>query len=214
MSIRRQSIRRQLTRTTAAERRRLAAVAVVALVPFVLLAIWAHSNAAETWEQQLVNVVALGQNLPGDVLLAINSLGNLENWAVVLIVLALAAAYLRGIRAGLLIGASYLVDPLTNLTKNLVERGRPDTLNAHLLFGLDSYGYPSGHTARAAALAGALIWAFAPPRWRLPAAIIAAVVGGIVMGYARMAFGVHFPSDVLGGLLIGLAWFAALAALL
>ena len=94
-------IRVPLTRPTAPERRLLAITVVAALVPFVLLGIWAHYNAAASWEAQVVSVLAVGKNLPGDVVLAINSLGNLENWAVLLIVLAIAVAYLRGIRAAL-----------------------------------------------------------------------------------------------------------------
>lgn len=208
------ALRVPMTRATARDRRWLVVVVVGALIPFLALGAWAHYNAAATWEQQLVDVLALGQNLPGDVLVGINSLGNLDNWAAVIIVLAVGIAYLRGIRAGLLIGASLLVDLVTNLAKELVQRGRPDTVTAHLLFGLDSYGYPSGHTARAAALAGALIWVFAPPRWRLPAATVGAIVGGLVMGYARISYGLHYPSDIVGGLFLGLAWFAAIAALL
>jgi undecaprenyl-diphosphatase len=52
-----------------------------------------------------------------------------------------------------------------------------------------------------------------PARWRLPLATVSAVIGGLVMGYARVAYGVHFPTDVLGGLLLGVAWFAATALL-
>ena len=103
---------------------------------------------------------------------------------------------------------------MATLAKMLVERGRPDTVNAHLLFGSDSFGFPSGHTARSAALAGALIWVFVPARWRLPLATVGAIVAGMVMGYARVAYGVHFPLDVLGGMLLGVAWFAATAAML
>jgi membrane-associated phospholipid phosphatase len=199
-------------RTTAAERRSLVALAIVALIPFVLLAVWAHLSPAPAWEQDIVNRLLLGRNLAGDVITTVNTIGNLESWTVVVAVLAVLVGLLRGIRAGVLVGLTLAVDLLATLSKALVERGRPDTVAAHLLYGADSYGYPSGHAARAAALAGALIWVFVPVRWRLPAAAAGAVIGGLAMGYARVSLGVHFPSDTIGGMLLGVAWLAATAA--
>jgi membrane-associated phospholipid phosphatase len=204
----------QLTRTTRSERRWLLAISPVAFVAFAILAYWAYSTAAAIWEQQLVDALALGEGLPSDLVRTLNTAGNLYNWAVLVAIAAVAVGVLRGIRAGVLVGASFFVDFVATLAKSLVERGRPDTIEAHLLYGIDSYGFPSGHTARAAALVGALVWVFVPARWRLPAAITGAVIGGLVMGYARVALGVHFPSDTLGGLLLGLAWFALTAALI
>jgi len=203
-----------LTRTTAAERRWLVGIALVAIVTFALLAVWAHYNAAPAWEQNVVDALALGQNLAGDVLVTVNTIGNPQNWAVAVVILAVLVALLRGSRAGLFVGATYLVDFVATLSKAFVERGRPDTVAAHLLYGTDSYGFPSGHTARAAALAGALVWVFLPARWRLPVATAGAIVGGLAMAYARVSLGVHFPSDTLGGLVLGVAWFAVTAALI
>jgi len=207
-------LRRPLTRTTSSERRWLIVVALATFVPYVLLAIWAHFLPPTAVEQQIVDAVALGPDLWGDIVTTVDTIGNPIFWIPLVVVLAVAVALLRGIPAGLFVGATYLVDFVASATKVLVERGRPDTINAHQLFGTDSFGYPSGHTARAAALFGAVVWVFVPARWRLPLATASAVIGGLLMGYARVAFGVHFPSDVLGGLLVGVAWFAATAALL
>jgi membrane-associated phospholipid phosphatase len=203
-----------LTRTTPAERRWLVGIAVAALVAFVALAVWAHDNVTQAWEQQLVDQLALGDNLAGDIVVTFNTLGNLYNWAAVVALAAVGVGIVRGVRAGLFIGATFLVDFLATLAKVWVERGRPDTVAAHLFFGTDAFGFPSGHTARAAALAGALVWVFVPARWRLPAATIGAIIGGLAMAYARISLGVHFPTDTLGGILLGVAWFAATAALI
>jgi len=60
--------------------------------------------------------------------------------------------------------------------------------------------FPSGHTADAFAFAVAACLVY--PRWQimLPSLIWAALVG-----ISRMWLGVHFPSDVLGGAVIGAA---------
>lgn len=72
--------------------------------------------------------------------------------------------------------------------------------------------FPSGHTTAAASLAAALVLV-APPRLRLPAAIVGATFTA-AMGIAVVVLQWHYPSDVIGGLLVVGSWtFAAIAAL-
>lgn len=90
----------------------------------------------------------------------------------------------------------------TNLIlKNLVSRPRP-WLNVAGLLPLvtenDPNSFPSGHTTAAFAFACAL-WRAAPKAWMKWTALAAAVV----MAFSRLYVGVHYPSDVLAGVLIG-----------
>lgn len=91
----------------------------------------------------------------------------------------------------------------TNLIlKHLVSRDRPwlDVVGLiALIVEDDPNSFPSGHTTCAFAFAGAL-WHTAPRKWMKWAALAAA----ILMGYSRLHVGVHYPSDVLAGVLIGL----------
>jgi len=68
--------------------------------------------------------------------------------------------------------------------------------------------FPSGHSLGSLIIYGALLLVFLPalrPRWRRPAAItLGAVV--VLIGFSRLALGVHFLSDVLGGWALGIAW--------
>jgi membrane-associated phospholipid phosphatase len=70
--------------------------------------------------------------------------------------------------------------------------------------------FPSGHTTAAASLGVALLLV-APPAHRLAAAL-AAIAYTAVVGFSVVILGWHYPSDVLGGLLVVGAWgFGALA---
>ena len=93
--------------------------------------------------------------------------------------------------------------------KPLIQRPRPYTAVEGLIPLLtsgDPNSFPSGHTC--AAFAAGLAWAgTCSARW----ARVAAVVSAVCMGLSRLYVGVHYPSDVLAGALIGSL--AALAAL-
>lgn len=92
--------------------------------------------------------------------------------------------------------------------KNLVGRTRP-WLDVPGLIPLieegDPNSFPSGHTT--AALAAAAAWAKNLPRKWMGALAVGA---GVCMGLSRLYVGVHYPSDVLAGALVGsaCAWLA------
>ncbi|WP_328923366.1 phosphatase PAP2 family protein [Streptomyces sp. NBC_00190] len=91
------------------------------------------------------------------------------------------------------------------LAKNAVERARPHLPDpvAHA----PGFSFPSGHAMTATTSCAVLLLVLLPlvPRaWRpLPWALAAATVLGVC--YTRVALGVHWVSDVVGGWLLGLA---------
>ena len=97
---------------------------------------------------------------------------------------------------------------VTNVTiKPLVERARPWTVLpiVPLVTEKDPNSFPSGHTC--AAFAAAMAWVRTLPRER--DRIYAVAVAGL-MGLSRLYVGVHYPTDVLVGAVIGAlcAWVA------
>jgi len=91
------------------------------------------------------------------------------------------------------------------LMKIAVGRSRPEGL---------AYGFPSGHATAAAAYFGAWLYLAESLRPRRRTMVrLAAVVMMLAVGVARVVLRAHWPSDVLGGLALGLALASAAAVL-
>jgi undecaprenyl-diphosphatase len=96
---------------------------------------------------------------------------------------------------------------MTNLTKLLVDRDRPDI---HRLTGFSGSSFPSGHAATAAATFAAIALLVGRGRSRRVKAFLAAGASFIAVSVAtsRVLLGVHWFTDVVAGLAMGWAWFA------
>ena len=92
------------------------------------------------------------------------------------------------------------------VVKELVERLRP--LVDVEVATAPGWSFPSGHTLGATVTYGVLLLVFASVRRarRLLVSLVVAVV--LAVGFTRVALGVHYATDVLGGWLLGLVWLA------
>lgn len=196
------------SRASTSGRPQLLALTLLTLIPFGMLAVWARFWSPAPWEAGILDALALQPGLGGDIGHAINTIGNLPVWAIVVAVAAALIGAARGIAAAVLVALSFASDLAAFVVKLLVERDRPEAAAVEQFFGTDNFSYPSGHTVRATALVAVVLWLVAPRRWRLPLAVSGALVCGLVMGYARVALGVHWPTDTIGGILLGVGWFA------
>lgn len=99
---------------------------------------------------------------------------------------------------------------ITTGMKALVGRDRPDL--AHLAPWSGS-SFPSGHAAAAAAVFAASALVLSHRRRRITRAVIGAGAGILIGGVAatRALLGVHWLSDVIAGVAVGLAWFVVVA---
>src|SRR5213593_1800489 len=100
-----------------------------------------------------------------------------------------------------LIGSSLI----QHLFKFLVGRARPSG---------SSLGFPSGHTTAAATFAVVLIYIASRERLSRTQRLMLDTLGVVLMlavGWARIMRHAHWPSDVLGGLLLGIGCAAAAA---
>ncbi len=101
----------------------------------------------------------------------------------------------------LFIGESFLASALiTTVLKDVIRRERPYVKHPEIqpLSLEGSYSMPSGHTSTAFATATSLSMAY--PKWYL---VVPSFVWASSVGYSRMHLGVHYPSDVFIGAIVG-----------
>lgn len=121
-----------------------------------------------------------------------------------------AAVALVDRRAGWLMAIGAIASLADNLIKLSFERRRPSADLVHVIAPASGFSYPSGHAVFYTWASFMLAFAFAPrvpPRVR-PLLWLAAAFVIVIACLGRVWIGVHWPSDVLGGFLLGLGWSA------
>ncbi|MDO4616241.1 MAG: phosphatase PAP2 family protein [Lachnospiraceae bacterium] len=89
------------------------------------------------------------------------------------------------------------------LLKNLVARTRPyEVIDGLILLAKKpkDYSFPSGHTSLSFACAAALL--FTIPKQQHWIAVLLTILAALI-GFSRLYLGVHYPTDVLAGLILG-----------
>lgn len=98
---------------------------------------------------------------------------------------------------------------LETLLKDAVQRTRPEYATHYLAIG--SYSFPSGHATLSSIAMAMVVYSLSVTNYlRGVARTIAAIIAALwvlLVGTSRLYLGLHYPSDVLGGLVIGGAWF-------
>ncbi len=103
---------------------------------------------------------------------------------------------------------------ITKIIKEIATRARPELLER--LGHADGYSFPSGHSLSSATIFTTFaILAFYQTNNRSIHALCfgAAIVMTALVAFSRVYLAVHFPSDVIAGVLLGITWALALGAI-
>lgn len=129
---------------------------------------------------------------------------------VILGAVAVVGLFFYERRAGLLMALGAIGSALDSVVKTSIARHRPTADLVSVLHDSAGYSYPSGHAVFFTWLAFILAVVFAPrirPSRRF-AIWTPALLLIVIVCLGRVWSGAHWPSDVIGGFLLGLSWSA------
>jgi undecaprenyl-diphosphatase len=148
------------------------------------------------WEAQLMRWQQAGSPAPLRWLAeALSFIGQGPPSVVIALTAAGALARARHRLLAVLVIGALLLRTLSPVLKELVERPRPSPELVDVANQLSTASFPSGHVLGATLLYGFLAYA----------------AEFSIAGYARVEMGEHWPTDVIGGWLIGLLLVIGLA---
>jgi undecaprenyl-diphosphatase len=90
--------------------------------------------------------------------------------------------------------------PLYKLLKKGIKRDRPCEALSNVYRRIspsDQFSFPSGHTSAAFVMATLLSYFF-------PSLSIPLFIWALLVGFSRIYLGVHYPSDILAGIVVGI----------
>lgn len=107
-------------------------------------------------------------------------------------------------RAGAILTAALCVDLIlcNGILKNLFARVRPFDVNTSVQLLIPKpadFSFPSGHTAASFASASALYFSGEKKLWKPVLAL------AVIIAFTRLYLYVHYPTDILGGMAVGIA---------
>ena len=185
---------------------------IPATIFLILYAIWSILVASENqfihnFDQSMINIICNNNSIIIKFATTFTNLGNTNvitiETIILVIVLALSKRFACAVfTAGTMIGAN----GYNWIIKHAIARHRP--LTEHLV-AAHGYSFPSGHSVGSATLFGILIVLTILLIKNKAAKTVLCLVWAcfpILIGYTRIFSHVHYPSDVIGGFLEGIAF--------
>lgn len=152
-------------------------------------------------EFELLDMIQALRSPVGDAIMVF--ITNLGNGGIIWILTAAVLLFIPKTRkAGVVMAVTLCLDAIlcNGILKNLFARIRPCDIrdSVQLLIARpDDFSFPSGHTAASFAAVAALFFSGKRKLWK-PAFVLA-----VLIAFSRLYLYVHFPTDILGGIVLG-----------
>ncbi|BDR60780.1 phosphatase PAP2 family protein [Lactobacillus xylocopicola] len=185
---------------------------VPATIFTLLYATWAilvssGSQLIRNFDKTVINAICNHNAASVKFTTAFTNLGNTSVIVVETIIICVVLAFCRKYAfAFFTAGTMITANGYNWLIKHAVERQRPLT---HHLVDAHGYSFPSGHSVGSAALFGVLIvlTILLVRNWTVRSLLCFIwALFPLLIGYTRIFSHVHYPSDVVGGFLGGIAF--------
>ncbi len=186
-------------------------VGAIALLGLAFAALWALVGLGLTRPLDLAGLVLIHEGIHSgeglDFFLGITQLGYSRVYAPIAVGVVVVMVALRWFADAVRLMLSLAGADATNLlVKVVVGRHRPH--EPWTLTHPGGYSFPSGHATVAAALfafAFVLVARHVPGVWRIPLLVTGSLLA-LAIASSRLVLAVHWPSDVLAGMVCGTAW--------
>lgn len=179
----------------------------VGLLGFILFMSGVMTNAKwiQTFDDYWNSVIRVGiTDTKTTIVSYLTDIGGVATICILTVVVVIVLLLLRKIDIAIWFGVTVLVGGalIPSIIKSIVQRPRP----TFKLIEQGGFSFPSGHSTGSTVFYGMLAFfliLYVSKRWlQITIAILAVSIVIFVM-YSRVYLGVHFPSDVVSGFLIG-----------
>lgn len=144
---------------------------------------------------------------PNHLIIFLTNIGSAETLGIITLVITGILFWKKKIMLGVWFISTYVISVgfLTYILKHLIKRARPEEM--YWLIQEHGFSFPSGHSMASSVFFG-LIGLFIFLKFSNKIAkiigVLIALLAIVFILYSRIYLGVHYPSDVLGGFLLGI----------
>ena len=186
-----------------------AVIAIAATAAFAELAERVLAGATQAFDVAILQWLHAHQSKPLTALMV--EMTYLGTGTVVIVVVGVAALFLWHTEhkhsARLLLAATIGNILLNGVLKLVYHRARPTVFEWQT--AAVSSSFPSGHAMSATVVYGTVAYLLVRLQkhdWAKALTLVTAVLLILLICLTRLYLGVHYPSDVIGGIIVGLAW--------